>query len=234
MKFKLFVTLPSMILANQQLNCQSNDYCRQKLSDANACCLYFEQGTSRSVNCQPSSYVNFFIKSQTYDKNTKIWTSSTSSEQTAVVYCMVDSIKKNTNFSYPYKQIFFNNSKDVVVSIDFNNTNARSDMFYKPKQVYDFWTQIDKYFGAWVLYFTPIPVIIWWNNLIYYLVDLFSAGNNKELQNIYPSMYNNWFTALFMSDPSVGDYLVAFKYYDLFTFRGYYNWWIDAITTIFA
>ena len=54
-------------------------------------------------------------------------------------------------------------------------------MFYKPKLVYDFWTQIDKYFWAWVLFFTPIPTLIWLNNVFYYFIDLFSAGSNKEL-----------------------------------------------------
>ncbi len=42
-------------------------------------------------------------------------------------------------------------------------------------------------------------------------------------------MYNNWFTGLFMNEQGVGDYLTVVKYYDVFSFRGFFNWWVDAI-----
>ena len=47
-------------------------------------------------------------------------------------------------------------------------------------------------------------------------------------------MYNNWFTGLFMSEQGVGDYLTVVKYYDVFSFRGFFNWWVDAICAVFA
>jgi hypothetical protein len=47
-------------------------------------------------------------------------------------------------------------------------------------------------------------------------------------------MYKNWFSAVFMNNPDFIEFYALFKYYDVFTWRGFYNWWIDAITSVFA
>ena len=47
-------------------------------------------------------------------------------------------------------------------------------------------------------------------------------------------MYKNWFSAIFLNNPEFIEFYAIFKYYDVFTWRGFYNWWIDAITAVFA
>ena len=64
-------------------------------------------------------------------------------------------------------------------------------MFFKPKKVYDFWTQIEKIFNVYLWSVTPLPLMIWINNIFFYLIDwLFISDPN--LIGTYPDMYNNW------------------------------------------
>lgn len=99
-------------------------------------------------------------------------------------------------------------------------------MFFKPKQVTSWRTQWDKWFSAYLFQFTFLPPIILFNNFWFFFTDLFTITDPNKL-GTYPSMYNNWFTELFMQDPS--NIWGAFEYYDLFTFNGWLNWYLDTL-----
>jgi len=45
-------------------------------------------------------------------------------------------------------------------------------------------------------------------------------------------MYRNWFTELFMSDVAVIKFFGVLKWYDMFSLRGFDNWFWDAQSLI--
>ena len=87
-----------------------------------------------------------------------------------------------------------------------------------------------KWVNAWIWFLTPIPTMIFINNWFYYLIDLITYGNDPETQGYFPSLYNNWFAAMFMdSDNPYG----LFKYWDMFTLQGFDNWFYTALIITF-
>jgi hypothetical protein len=95
------------------------------------------------------------------------------------------------------------------------NKNVRSDMFYQPKRVENWDDQWDKWLSAVGLFWSGIPILIWINNVWFYLLDWSRFFNDEVRKDYRPQMYDNWFTRIFMGDPK--KIYGAFKWYDLFS-----------------
>ena len=104
-------------------------------------------------------------------------------------------------------------------------------MFYKPKKVTDFWTQIDKIFNVYLWSLTPLPFLIWTNNIFFLVFDWLFITDSKY-KGAYPDMYANWFCQMFMSSVDNINFFGIFKYYDMFTLRGHFDWFIDFLSLI--
>ena len=76
-----------------------------------------------------------------------------------------------------------------------------------------------------------MPLTIWMINIFFFLIDwLFITDPN--LIGTYPDMYNNWICLLFMSNI---DYTIfgIFKYYDMFSLRGNFDFFVDTLSLLF-
>ena len=89
--------------------------------------------------------------------------------------------------------------------------------------------QIAKWFNAWIWWLTPLPEVILTNDLFFYFWDWIQFDFNKNTKGIRPTMYNNWFTKLFMTKNMWG----PFKWYDVFTLQGFLVWLIDGLSLTF-
>jgi hypothetical protein len=113
-----------------------------------------------------------------------------------------------------------------VIAYDLVNPGVRSDMFFKPYKVQNFNDQIMKWLQAlWFL--TPVPFFIWWNNWFYYSFDTLQYLGDPSMQGLRPSMYSNWFTAIFMTNAD--GIWGPFQYYDVFSLKGFDNWFWDSV-----
>ena len=206
-------------------NCTSNQQCQNSLG-LGACCLYEETSTSKQFNCRGKEWVDFYYAEDDYDQKTKTWTNPFDKSDTLIVYCKPSPIQ-STEFAYPYPQPFL---EDDQVRFDPVNKEIRSDMFYQPAKVKNWNDQWDKWITGSLLFWTPVPFMIWFNNWWYYIIDWITYANDQSKQALRPSMYNNWFTGLFMADPS--KISGAFKWYDMFSVQGFDNWFWDSISFI--
>mmetsp|Transcript_16219 Transcript_16219/g.25095 ORF Transcript_16219/g.25095 Transcript_16219/m.25095 type:complete len:236 (-) Transcript_16219:22-729(-) len=103
-------------------------------------------------------------------------------------------------------------------------------MFYYPSPVMGWSDQMAKWFAAWFWFWTPIPLLVAINNCFFYLWDWIQFDFSPATQGIRPTMYNNWFTKLFMGGDTVWG---PFKWYDMFTLMGFMNWLWDSLAVIF-
>ena len=144
------------------------------------------------------------------------------------MYCKGPVIDTPGFNEYPYPQPFmpknFENKRDLILP------NIRADMFFVPRQVKSWDDQWAKWGAAFIWQFTPIPMMVLWSNYWNYVFDFFAnlISGNQEQWGTYPSMYNNWFAKWMMEDPST--IFGPFMWYDMFTWQGLFNWWIDAIS----
>lgn len=110
-------------------------------------------------------------------------------------------------------------------------------MFYQPKRVTNFWEQMDKWFNAyiWGLFGLGAFVLLW--NSMTFSIDLLFVSD-EELKGTYPTMYNNFLTSWIMSTQGGLEWFWPgiFKYYDMFTVQGWFDWFADflSITFFFA
>jgi len=103
-------------------------------------------------------------------------------------------------------------------------------MFYYPSPVMGWSDQMAKWFAAWFWFWTPIPLLVAINNCFFYLWDWIQFDFSPATQGIRPTMYNNWFTKLFMGGGS-GPW-GPFKWYDLFSLAGWFDWFFDSLALI--
>ena len=68
------------------------------------------------------------------------------------MYCKDERYTKDLEWEYPYPQWYA--TGEELIEFDPINTNVRSDFFYKPKQVLDGATQIEKWWSTWSFQFT--------------------------------------------------------------------------------
>lgn len=55
-----------------------------------------------------------------------------------------------------------------------------------------------KWSSAYFWYFTPLPTMIYVNDLFWYTWDTFAYWGDANYSRMKPHMYNNWFTKLLM------------------------------------
>jgi len=66
-------------------------------------------------------------------------------------------------------------------------------------------------------------MMIAFNNLIFFTVDAFAFWGDPNYEGMKPSMYDNWFSRLFLANP-----WGLFAWYDVFSVQGYFNWVADS------
>jgi hypothetical protein len=81
-----------------------------------------------------------------------------------------------------------------------------------------------KWTAAWFWFYTPLPTMIFVNDLFWYSWDTFAYWGDANYSRMMPHMYNNWFTKLLMKNP-----FGMVKYYDVFTVQGFRNWLTDSL-----
>ena len=115
-----------------------------------------------------------------------------------------------------------------------SNSNAYTDMFFKPKPVTNLWEQMDKWFNAlfWGLLGLPLYILLW--NSLMFSIDLVSISDS-ELKGTYPTMYNNFVTSWVMSTQLGLEWFWPgiYKYYDMFSVQGWLDWFWDFVSLIF-
>lgn len=83
--------------------------------------------------------------------------------------------------------------------------------------------------SAIVFFWTPIPTMVFWNNLIWYTYDFVRFYGDDTKTGMRPSMYDNFFTRLIMGQP--GTIVGIFAFWDIFTFSGFNIWLRDCLAT---
>ena len=73
-----------------------------------------------------------------------------------------------------------------------------------------------------------MPALVLWSNFWNYLIDGFEV-TDSDLIGTFPSMYNNWFAADIMSMQDGKALWGPFVWYDMFSWAGFFNWWVDAL-----
>jgi hypothetical protein len=90
---------------------------------------------------------------------------------------------------------------------------------------------MEKIFHVYFWSVTSLPLIIWMNNIFFFTIDwLFISDPN--IKGTYPDMYNNWLCQIFMANVD-NTIFGIFKYYDMFTLRGNFNYFVDLLSLIF-
>ena len=89
--------------------------------------------SGKSYNCRSKTFVDYYINSQNYDQNKRVWTDPQYPEMKSKVYCRVENQPQVTTDKYPYPQPY--KPSNFVDYRDPVNPNVRADMFYIPKRV---------------------------------------------------------------------------------------------------
>jgi hypothetical protein len=104
-------------------------------------------------------------------------------------------------YSYPYIQPWGNFSNSTipnVIQYDYANNNIRSDMFFMPRPVRGWGDQVLKWIAAVVWFWTPVPTVIFINNIVWYIFDIFQFNGNPSTDGVKYSMYDNVIAKFFM------------------------------------
>jgi len=179
-------------------NCLTNSECETSLGQG-ACCL-FEQDMdtdSSSYNCRNVDFVNYYYNPQNYDAISSIWTNPENVNDRMTVYCRPTDAALLPN-KYPFDQPFGNTTITSEILYDQVNNNVRSDMFYVPRPVTSWGDQVLKWISAIIWFWTPIPSMIFINDIWWYVYDIFKYNGDPTTNGIKPSMYDNWFARIFM------------------------------------
>ena len=71
-------------------------------------------------------------------------------------------------------------------------------MFFVPRPVYTWGDQVLKWTAAALWFWTPLPTMIFFNDIWWYLWDSFQYNGDPTTTGIKPSMYDNWMAKMFM------------------------------------
>lgn len=80
---------------------------------------------------------------------------------------------------------------------------------------------------AWGWQFTPIPFLVFWSNLVWYISDGFTE-TSEDTVGTFPGMYSGPFAESIMSLRN-GPLWGPFVWYDMFSWTGYFNWVVDTM-----
>lgn len=114
------------------------------------------------------------------------------------------------------------------------NKNVESDMFFQTKRVLTFDDQMDKYLilliwgNIWPFnYIIPVAFLI---NVLMFVWGLFMnmTLNTREHWGIYPDMYTNLLAWLLLHKVDPLNYFLPQKYYDIFTWVGFWDFLIES------
>lgn len=129
--------------------------------------------------------MNYYYNPRNYDTVTNIWTNPENAAERMVVYCRPMD-QAQLPFKYPYVQPWANSTRTNramttranLTLYDQLNSNIRSDMFFVPRPVLNWGDQVLKWISAVVWFWTPVPAIVFTNNLIWYTFDFVQYDNN--------------------------------------------------------
>ena len=120
------------------MNCQTNQECAASLGDG-ACCLYEEVVAMNRTqyNCRNKDFVDYYLNPKNYDQVGLVWTNPEDQSDRMTVYCKPLDVN-SLPYTYPFTQPFKPNYT-LPVLIDIKNNNVRSDQFFYPMRVTNFW-----------------------------------------------------------------------------------------------
>jgi hypothetical protein len=101
-------------------------------------------------------------------------------------------------------------------------------MFFVPRPVTNWNDQVLKWTAAAFWFWTPIPSMVFIGDVWFYVMDAFQYNGDVNTKGLKPSMYDNWLAKMFMQtqDKMFG----IFVWYDVFSMRGFLNWFLDSVT----
>ena len=212
--------------------------CHLKLRDFDACCMFSDQTGQQEFNCRSKAFIDSILNSPYYDPVMKRWTHPGDTSNTYITYCFSDgrdekgAAAEELVNTYPFVQPYANEF-DLLPLRDPFNKNARQDMFYKPKTVNSFQEQFEKWMAALFWYFTPLPLMVFCSNIFWFSFDFLFISGEKEA-GTFPHMYQNSFAEYFLRSRTIIEMFSVFKWYDMFSLRGFDNWWWDAVVLVHA
>jgi len=179
----------------------------------------------KGFSCRSHDAWSKLIKTDANGIGLRIWGNRSNQSERYMAYC------KSDENAYPYEQ-HYANPYELLPRADPNNNVVYSDTFYKPKQIKTVQEQVEKWSSAYFWFFTPLPLIVFLSNSFWILWDLIDIPDPKKM-GLYPHLYSNKLAAFFLEDKPMLELFGIFKWYDMFSIRGFDNWFWDAFTLVF-